>query len=374
MLFQAISGYTWLKKRLLNHKKASTLLFTGPSGSASLALALAYITYLHCMQPAGEDACGRCVACKKMARLTHADLYCTFPIGTTQAIKGKDLHISSFLPLWRECIIENPYSDLKTWSAKLKNEAKNLQIGKAQAQTIKHTAGLRPFESRYKTILIWLPELLHPSAANALLKTLEEPSAYTFFILVSADASQILLTIRSRSLEVYVPGFTHEDMVSAIKLHYPNLTPARYTALAKVAQGDLNKAKALAQVPIQDYFDQFVAWLRAVYILHWTRIVHFSEAFYRMPVQVQKNWITYGLQVIRGALLIHFDQERLIELSTEELSLCTKLAKLFTSHQMVAIVSELEGMHYKLKRNANAKLLVLNSSFHIAQLIKPGKV
>ena len=122
-----------------------------------------------------------------MERLTHPDLHFAFPIGTTQQIKGNNVNATNFLPQWRSFLIKNPYGSLQDWSKELQDQAKILQIGKPQAQTIRQIANVKPFEGNYKTILIWLPELLHHAASNALLKTLEEPSKQTVFILVTAD-------------------------------------------------------------------------------------------------------------------------------------------------------------------------------------------
>lgn len=371
MLFKAISGYTSLKKNLLNIGKnlQSTFLFTGPSGGVSLALALAYATYLHCTNPSAIDACGKCISCTKMERLTHPDLHFAFPIGTTQQIKGKNVTTTSFLPQWRSFLIKNPYGSLQDWSKQLQDEARSLQIGKPQAQAIKQVAGLKPFESNYKTILIWLPELLHHAASNALLKTLEEPSKQTVFILVVTDPTQLLPTIHSRSLEVYVPPFSDEAMLDALQKHYPHMTSTEHTTLAQVAQGDFNKAQKLAVEHVEDYFEKFVQWLRIIYLQHWTRLVDFVEDFYKRPLQLQKNWIAYGLQIMRGTLLVHFDQKKLAHLTQEEMNFSEKLSKTLMKNQIIGIAQSLEKAHYSLQRNANGKLLLLSISLHMAQLI-----
>ena len=61
-------------------------------------------------------------------------------------------------------------------------------------------------------MIIWQPELMHPSAANGILKILEEPAPHTFFILVTNAADRLLPTIISRTQIVSVPLLQDEEM------------------------------------------------------------------------------------------------------------------------------------------------------------------
>ena len=54
-------------------------------------------------------------------------------------------------------------------------------------------------------MIIWQPELMHPSAANGILKILEEPAAHTYFILVTNSAETLLPTIISRTQIISIP-------------------------------------------------------------------------------------------------------------------------------------------------------------------------
>jgi len=69
----------------------------------------------------------------------------------------------------------------------------------------------RPYESRFRAVIVDEADRLHPSAANALLKTLEEPPDFLVFFLISSRPEKLLPTIRSRSESHFVPTPLVED-------------------------------------------------------------------------------------------------------------------------------------------------------------------
>nr|MCU0394003.1 DNA polymerase III subunit delta [Thermoflexibacter sp.] len=100
MHFAQIVGLEEIKKTLIqsvqrNHV-AHAQLFLGREGSANLALAIAYATFLNCENktPESEDACGTCPSCYKFNRLIHPDLHFIFPTATTKQITKRDEAIS----------------------------------------------------------------------------------------------------------------------------------------------------------------------------------------------------------------------------------------------------------------------------------------
>ena len=374
MQFKAISGYDEVKKHLLNkvdtQQIAHAQLFLGPQGSPNLAFTVAFIAYLHCTNKTATDACGVCSACIRVKKFVHPDLHFAFPIGPTQHIKGKEVSTSRFLPQWRSFLSKNLYASLEDWSEHLNNEAKQLQIGKAQSQEINRITNLKPFESTCKTILVWLPELLHVVAANALLKTLEEPPNKTYFFLVATNPSQLLPTLRSRTLAIHLPPFTNEDLKEALKHQYPQHTEVQREQIVKMAHGDLNKAYKLVNQTVENHFEKIAQWMRAAYAQHWEHLADYAEEFHKQPLQVQKNLLAYGLQLMRAALLVPFSKNVLVALNEQEATFCKKLHHTLSQAQIETIIQHFEKAQTALTRNAYAKLLLLSTLLHVAKLIK----
>src|SRR5690606_13248335 len=100
---------------------------------------------------------------------------------------------------WRSFLTENPFGSLDDWTNFYGGEDKLALISREESREIVKALSLKPFESPYKVMIIWQPELMHPSAANGILKILEEPPPQTFFVLVSNAPDKLLPTIISRT-------------------------------------------------------------------------------------------------------------------------------------------------------------------------------
>ncbi|MDD3190333.1 MAG: AAA family ATPase [Candidatus Pacebacteria bacterium] len=92
------------------------------------------------------------------------------------------------------------------------------QIEADMIRGLQKDLSLFPFKSKYKIALIEEAQLMNSTAANALLKTLEEPGRTSLIILVSSDASNILETIRSRCQIVSFVAVGRKTLSDGIKL------------------------------------------------------------------------------------------------------------------------------------------------------------
>ena len=138
-----------------------SLIFAG-EGTRDMAVAVAQA--VNCQSPvagpdASVDACGRCVACRRIARGVHPDVLVIGP-GETGVIKID------------------------------------------QVRDIVDRAGYRPFEGKRRLVVIDHAESLMAPAQNALLKTLEEPPPSTVFVLLTAMPDLLLPTVRSRCIRL----------------------------------------------------------------------------------------------------------------------------------------------------------------------------
>src|SRR5690349_20431506 len=118
MFFSEILGHDETKRLLLNSVQnrhvAHAQLFLGPEGSANLALALAYATYLNCEDKQPTDSCGTCASCVKINKLIHPDVNFVMPVTTTKS-QPKDALSQKFLIEWREFVLNMPYQTLNDW-------------------------------------------------------------------------------------------------------------------------------------------------------------------------------------------------------------------------------------------------------------------
>ncbi|MBT1700161.1 DNA polymerase III subunit delta, partial [Fulvivirgaceae bacterium PWU4] len=221
MRFSDIPGLAEVKTLLIDAVKsnhsAHAQLFAGAKGALNLPMALAYATYLHC-ENKGDDACGTCSACSKNAKFVHPDTHFVFPLSNVKGDKDEERFKADILKSWRSFLLEQPFGGLDDWTNFYGGEDKLALISREESREIIKTLSLKPFESRNKVMIIWQPELMHPSAANGILKILEEPAPHTFFILVTNAADKLLPTIISRTQSDTVP-LRHDAAVEAWVTH-----------------------------------------------------------------------------------------------------------------------------------------------------------
>lgn len=140
-----------LRRSIRSGKTAHAYLFEGIEGCGKKTTALAFIEALFC---GADDGCGSCSSCRKMGSLQHPDLHLVEPEG-------------AFIKI---------------------DQIRNLQ----------RELTLRPAEAPVKACIIDDADRLNPAAANALLKTLEEPPGNALMILLTTNPARILPTVRSR--------------------------------------------------------------------------------------------------------------------------------------------------------------------------------
>jgi DNA polymerase III subunit delta' len=374
MQFAAVQGYTSIKRRLIHivqtHQVPHAQLFWGPEGNASLPLALAFITYLYCHNRLKNDACGQCASCRKVQKLAHPDVKFVFPTSATKQITGKDVVSTNFLTTWRSFLHKYPYGHASDWSYYLNSENKQLSIAKEEARGIIQAISLKAFEGAYKVVLIWLPEYLHISAANALLKVIEEPPPHTLFLLVSVHPDRVLGTIRSRTQQIHIPAFT-DKALSGMLAQQHTLPQEQLAAITLLADGNLNKALKLVEDITGGYFDYFKNWMRLCYIHDMTQLVAQATYFQEMSKEGQRNFLSYSLHMLREALVLYFAQTGLTRATDAEQSFTCKLRQTLTHQQIKTWITWLNQAHDCIERHVNPKILYLDLSLRIARTFRP---
>ena len=160
--------------------QAHALLIHGPAGGGHLALGLLLAQTALCEDPAAvqrQRACGRCGSCHLVVTRAHPDFLLILP-ETLRVALG-----------W----VDDEDSKLAKGEAKPSREIKVDQVRSAIAWA-QQTSG----RGRGKVMLLHPADALNTAAANALLKTLEEPPGPLRLLLTSADPERLLATVRSR--------------------------------------------------------------------------------------------------------------------------------------------------------------------------------
>ena len=373
MQFAAIPGLPETKEKLLNAVKlnhlAHALLFHGPEGSANLTLALALASYLYCEQKSETDSCGTCGSCQRMNKLILPDLNFAFPVVASSKEEdgeeeGKD-EKSDLLGNWRKFVLGQPYGNVHDFIYFNGFEKKQLNITKAAARKMIQTLSLMSFEGGYKIMLIWAPEYLHPSAANALLKIIEEPPAKTLFLLVTSQADQLLTTILSRTQKILVRAFTDEEVSS--HLVDSELCDSKAAAqIAMLADGNLRAAYRLIDQVEDQTVRQLRDWFRLCATKNLKELFLLSEDFHKADKESQKSLMLAGLNVTREILLKNLDLDHLLRTTDEDRTFINNISKkMLTEEHAEKLYKTFNAAHYHLERNGNAKMIFTDLSMEI---------
>ena len=372
MRFADIPGFEEIKKQLANavqkNHVAHAQLFYGMEGSPNLALALAYIAFINCEQPTETDSCGQCSSCSKIDKLVHPDINFVFPVAPTAKIKGKDAISSNYLKEWRAFALENPYGTSSDWLEYYGFENKQGNISKEESRQIVKSLSLKAFEAKYKVMLIWLPEFLHSAAANAILKILEEPPERTIFLLVTHHYDQLLTTITSRSQLVTIRRFYDEELADLlVKLEHLDLPQAQ--KIARLADGNMAEACRLVKEGDEGQGDIFGAWMRSCWSMKYQELLDKANDFAGLSRVAQKATFQYFLAMLRDALIAGFNED-LLRVKEEEKQFVFNFSNAVNPEKLEIMVREINTGIYHLERNANPKILFLDISLKIMQVLK----
>ncbi len=211
-----------LKSLVHENRLPSAMIFAGAAGIGKGLVARELITTLFCTKKEGYGGCGECRGCRQFQTNTHPDFYKV------------------------ECSVKDEAA-VEQWRELLRALA------------------LKPFEGGVKIILINDAELISIQAANTLLKTLEEPSNNTYFILVCANPRKLPATIRSRCQRWFFSSLSEDEFSEVIKQKpqlLQNFELQSLTELSKFCDGSLSNIAQL--VENQEYWKSLLRELGRV--------------------------------------------------------------------------------------------------------------
>lgn len=172
-----------LRRKLREGRFPHGLIFSGAEGVGKHTCALMVAKALNCQTASAvheraahsqsapaADFCGECSACRKIDSGTHPDVI----------------------------------------TVTVEDDATQIKI--AQIRQLLNTLDLQPLEGRNKVFIIDPADLLNAEAANALLKGLEEPPENSYFILITVNVHELLVTVRSRCQVYNFTPLTLDDI------------------------------------------------------------------------------------------------------------------------------------------------------------------
>lgn len=300
----------WSRLQALRQRLPHGLLFKGATGIGKFELAMTFSKSLLCQQPDElHFACGKCPSCHWFEQGSHPDF--RLLQSELESLDGEE-----------------------TTSGKKPSK----QISVEQVRGLADFVGMSAHQGGRRVVIIHPAETMNTNAANALLKSLEEPPQGLLFILVSHKPQQLLATILSRCLAFSLPA---PDTESAIKWLVKQGVKAPAKALASAGFSPLLAVQLDEQLGSEEHAKLLHALRQPgaldVFVLAET----LQKVEQVLVVQWLQQW-SYDLSAMKlaGTLRYHLGDEALIKKLVEPIA-PLNLARL----QKVLVTAKREAQH-----------------------------
>ncbi|MCQ2369545.1 MAG: DNA polymerase III subunit delta [Paludibacteraceae bacterium] len=361
MRYCDIIGQEDVKKLIIKNIRDGRIphaqLFWGGEGVGKLALAIATVQYINCEHPTDTDSCGECESCRLIAKLSHPDLHFMFPIVKEGS---KSAYCDDFMPQWREQMAETPYFNLHQWMQRINESGKIGYIYTTESEAISQKLSLKSFSAKYKSTIIWLPERMQETAANKLLKILEEPPADTLFFLVSEHPEQLLTTITSRTQALRIKNIDRKSLMTV----FPE-------DISRLSGGNYIKAKEL--LDSEGATAENVTRYRNLMVYVFKRDLVSLKEFADESAASRENcieFLNYACHLTREAFIANLCNANLIYRSASEVQFTENFKKFITETNIESILDLFTKAAADIERNGNIKLIMFDLGINLMTLIK----
>ncbi len=377
MYFRDIVAQETVIQRLLADARKGTvphaLLFSGPEGTGKMQTALAFAHYLLCdNRSQGDDACGHCPACAKMSKLIHPDLHFAFPVINRSKATGRKTISDDEITRWREFLLAHDYFGYDEWLDALDAGNQQAMIYTDESDSIAQKLQLTSSQGGYKIVIIWLPEKMHITCANKMLKLLEEPPAQTLFILVSDKPEQIIETILSRTQRIEFAPIPTEQIAQRLTGPGYMLEQAQATEIAHLSEGSWLKAIQALRIDAgsAEYLELFMQMMRMAYARRLKELKILSEDLASRGREWQKDFLTYCQRMIRENFINNLRRPELVYMTPPEKAFSSKFSPFVNEKNIEGITFELTECQRHIEQNVNAKMVFLDFVLKLILLLK----
>ncbi|HQP23835.1 MAG TPA: DNA polymerase III subunit delta' [Smithellaceae bacterium] len=309
-----------LQKAMAQKRVGHSYIFSGPNAIGKKKLALEFAQALNCENPDRfHDSCGECPSCRKMISGNHPDVHL-----------------------------------LETREQFIRIDAiRNIQ----QMMTFK------PLEGRRRMVIIDDADKMNEQSANALLKTLEEPSDANIIFLVTSRPYWLPQTILSRCQQVRFSPLTAETVASFLT-EKMQMDPSRSGMLGLLSGGSIGRAIELNTEELIAFRSELGRLLSAAGGSDPMRLLALASFLGQ-----DKKEVRQGLKILgtyfRDALVYKETGKTGMIINADELSVVSSLAERLRGEQILENLSIIEKSGEMMEMNVNKSLTLEAMAFKL---------
>jgi DNA polymerase III subunit delta' len=230
---------------------------------------------------------------------------------------------------------------------------------------------LKSYEAPYKVVIIWLPEKMHVSAANKLLKLLEEPPDMTVFLLLAEQTDTILPTILSRTQIIRVGPLDEASINKGLQERFPD-DEAMIGDVIRRSNGNYGVALQLMEEGEMEleHFEEFGNFMRMCYKREIVELYNWTEKVAGWGRERLKMFLSYSLRMIRENFMLNLQQQEITYLTSREHDFSVRFSKFIHTGNVFKMAAEFQRAAEHIAANGLAKVVLFDLAIKTIMLLK----
>ena len=344
---------------LQNNRLPQSIIITSYEYGDHFRVAIEIALKLNCQNLNSElQPCYECNNCKSILTLNTPDVIVLLPAPT----RKNEVEI---LDEFRRTFIEFPYITLFEWSKNITAGSKQLIISVDDIRTLKEKLVYKNFVLKNRVVIIWYSETMNTQAANALLKSLEEPTINTYFILTTENYSTLLPTITSRCQRFILDKIPYE-LIKDYLINNEGVPQNKAEIIAKLSDGSLSNAyRLIKDIEDNSMLEDLKTLLGHSYRGKLEKLNEFANKFAHSNKEYQKFFLNYVLQKFRAAMLLQLGITKDTLILNKEKQIVDYLAKTMDQNLLIYLIEEIDKGIQDISRNVNAQLWMFNFGLNL---------
>lgn len=370
MKFSDIPAHEAVKNRLRamadSGRLPHALLLEGPSGIGKFALARAFAQYIHCENRVDGEPCGVCPSCRQHETFNHIDTYFSYPV-----LGGSNTVSDDYAKEWRHYLSGRVFMNFEAWQREFDNPNGQPVIYSSESASIIRKFSTTSYSTRFKILLMWLPERMQEECANKMLKMIEEPLEDSLLIFVSDTPAEILPTIYSRLQRIEVKRLPDSVVAGYVsQTHGMNATDAQ--AIAHLSEGSITDAEK--QLSANDENVQFLGLFMQLMRLAYQRKVgalrKWSVDVAALGREAAIRFLRYCERMMRENFINNLHMPQIVYLNSAERDFCARFSPFINERNVESLLRELGSARVDVAANGNAKMVFFDLAVKVILLLK----